>query len=108
MDIQTATKLAAELDYCERMLTFDATVIDTVKQTDVNLLTLSEKYKEKLDLVSQDKALEKKRGDDFEKAFGICTEDLQKCEDSKPSRLTWFGAGVTSTLVLTLLTIIAF
>lgn len=42
---------------------------------------------------------------DFEKKYSKASGDLDECNKSKPSRLTWFGIGSITTLVAILVTV---
>lgn len=98
----TATKLAATLDYSKKKIDNDDKLISTLAATNGKLLNLSDEYKLKITGLEKDKDIYKTRGDKFEGVYTTCTKELQDCNDSKPSRLVWYGAGVVSSLVLVL------
>ena len=101
----TAQKLGAKLDYCDKRIINDDEIISTLSGTSTNYLALTESYKTKITLLSEDKLALKTRGDKFEKVYTTCSADLNKCEDAKPSRYVWFSIGAISTLIATIATI---
>ena len=54
------------------------------------------------DGLRQDKADLSKAMEDYKDKYIRTAEELNKSESSKPSRLTWYGAGFISALVLVL------
>lgn len=95
----TAKRLASQIDYCNKTKTNDENIIYNLDLENKNLYSLNDKYKEKITGLELDKEILKVRGDKFETEFNNCGTDLTKCMENKPSRLTWFGAGVITTLL---------
>jgi hypothetical protein len=99
-DAPVAAKIAATIDYSNKALANDIEVISGLKEKNDKLTTLSEEFKSKAEFLEKDKVILKTRGDGFEDAYTKTVAELVKSEQSKPSRLVWFGSGVVTTLIL--------
>jgi hypothetical protein len=100
LPISSARKVASDLDFYKKTTSNDANVIYNLKQQNDGLVNLSVKCAEKSKLLEQDKVILTERGDRFEKVYSECSDNLNKCNEDKPSRYTWFSLGAITTLVL--------
>ena len=96
----TEAKMAADLDFCKSVSKYNDKLIPLLNTKVEKYFILSEDYRKKTLLLEQDKTDLKLRGDKFEKVYTTCNDDLNKCEQSKPSRMVWYGAGFVSAIVL--------
>lgn len=85
VDIQVGRECAKKLAVCdETSANLQAQIIQCVLKTEG---------------LGKDKGLLEENLSAMEKLLNSKQEDLNKCMDSKPSRLTWFGWGVAAGLV---------
>jgi hypothetical protein len=107
-NISTAKRLATDIDYYKKTKVNDDKIIYSLKDETNKYLLLTKEFETKIKYLELDKTELKTRGDKFEKVYTTCTDDLKKCEESKPSRLTWFGVGFVSALIVGIVSAFAF
>jgi len=62
-------------------------------------------YGERLSILDAQCQDEHDRGEKYRIEWKECGESLTKCQQSKPSRLTWFGGGFGSAILIALIII---
>lgn len=97
---EVVANMAGELQVCKADTAYNDKMIQVLNLELDKYLTLSTEYKSKIDLLVQDKADLRLRGDKLEKVYTTCTSDLNECKQEKPSRVLWFGVGFVSAIVL--------
>lgn len=99
-NLSSARKLAIDIDYYKSSKGNDTLLINTLKESNNKYLALSTEHTNKILLLEKDKVILKTRGDKFEEDFTSCSVNLVKCKDDQTSKLTWFGVGFGSALLI--------
>lgn len=102
LNTSTARKVVTDLKYCNEkmpLLTKELSLCDdqvsNLKEQKVNLVL-------ERDGLRQDKKDLSKAAEDYKDKYVATAEQLNKSEASKPSRLTWYGAGFITALIVVL------
>jgi len=100
ISIDMSRTITTNFDFCIQKNNFYESQITLLDNKNLNLIQLSDSYKEKLLFVEADKEIFRERGDKFEIEYSICADELNKCQVETPSKFTWFGVGFVSAAVL--------
>lgn len=100
LNISTAKKLASTLEFNQKLLNNQQTIIDNITIENIELNKKSIEQTNKIEGLVQDRTSLQSRGDKFEKQYTNCNEDFQIVKDSMPSRYTWFSTGFVSAMIL--------
>jgi len=97
---ESAKLLIVDLEYQKKTLTNQEQQITILKDENINLFRISEQYQLKIDGLTKDKEIHKVRAEKFEKGFTETSKALTDCKNDTPSKLSWFGIGFVTAIIL--------
>ena len=100
LPLSSAKKVAVELKYCQGNSDFLTAKYGICNDERSNLLQQKDILTQENLGLKKDKALLSTSTEEYKKNLLDTNDKFVKCEESKPSRLTWFGIGAVSTMVL--------
>jgi len=103
LSISSAKKIATDVKYC-KVTEEKLTICNDTTKNQFDLIQTKSEY---ITGLEKDKFVVEQNLETYKNLYINTNDKLIKSEGDKPSRLTWFGTGVVSTLVLVLLGIFA-
>lgn len=98
-------KLLSELKSCQEMEEKLQSLMDKYSQEDLAQSFVVDNLTQRVDLLEGQLEDEHARAEGYKEEWDTCSDALTECQQSKPSRATWFGAGFGSALVVALIII---
>ena len=100
-----AKELLTEITTCRETNTILKDIDIEFTAERIATIDIFNNYKDRLSLLEDQTQDEHDRGEAYRLEWKECGKALTTCQQSKPSRTTWFGAGVGSALIFALIII---